>query len=86
MHQVDETTEHMVRIVLAHAENRLRMNPVPLDKGALPGAKAVKRVRDAGNAFQVSVGRDRGRPAQRSVAIRGRRASSRTMPGGAAGW
>jgi aromatic-L-amino-acid/L-tryptophan decarboxylase len=35
MHQVDETTERMVRSVLAYAENRLRMNPVPLDKGVL---------------------------------------------------
>ena len=33
MHEVDETTEQMVRSVLAYAENRLRMNPVPLDKG-----------------------------------------------------
>jgi len=35
MHEVDQTTEQMVRSVLAYAENRLRMNPVPLDKGAL---------------------------------------------------
>ena len=33
MHQVDQTTEQMVRSVLAYAENRLRMDPVPLDKG-----------------------------------------------------
>ena len=32
MHQVDQTTEQMVRSVLAYAENRLRMDPVPLDK------------------------------------------------------
>ena len=33
MHDVDQSTEQMVRSVLAYAENRLRMNPVPLDKG-----------------------------------------------------
>ena len=33
MHDVDQTTEQMVRSVLAYAENRLRMSPVPLDKG-----------------------------------------------------
>ena len=33
MHSVDQTTEAMVRSVLAYAENRLRMDPVPLDKG-----------------------------------------------------
>jgi len=38
MHQVDQTTEQMVRSVLAYAENRLRMNPVPLDKGTQPAA------------------------------------------------
>lgn len=36
MHEVDETTEQMVRSVLAYAENRLRMNPVPVDKRFLP--------------------------------------------------
>jgi aromatic-L-amino-acid decarboxylase len=53
MHQVDETTEQMVRSVLAYAENRLRMDPVPLDKGALPAAD-IYRVLDP-------VIRDRGR-------------------------
>ncbi len=33
MHSVDPTTDSMVRSVLAYAENRLRMSPVPLDKG-----------------------------------------------------
>jgi len=33
MHQVDQTTDQMVRSVLAYAENRLRMDPVPLDRG-----------------------------------------------------
>ena len=31
MHDVDATTEQMIRSVLAYAENRLRLNPVPLD-------------------------------------------------------
>lgn len=35
MHEVDQTTDQMVRSVLAYAENRLRMDPVPLDKGSL---------------------------------------------------
>jgi aromatic-L-amino-acid/L-tryptophan decarboxylase len=35
VHKVDQTTEQMVRSVLAYAENRLRMDPVPLDKATL---------------------------------------------------
>jgi len=34
MHSVDATTERMIRSVLAFAENRLRLDPVPLDEGA----------------------------------------------------
>src|ERR1700693_4481730 len=34
MHSVDPTTESMIRSVLAYAENRLRLNPVPLDHGS----------------------------------------------------
>jgi aromatic-L-amino-acid/L-tryptophan decarboxylase len=34
MHSVDATTEQMIRSVLAYAENRLRLNPVPLDRGS----------------------------------------------------
>ncbi len=34
MHTVDATTEQMIRSVLAYAENRLRLDPVPLDKGS----------------------------------------------------
>ena len=34
MHSVDRTTEQMIRSVLAYAENRLRLDPVPLDRGA----------------------------------------------------
>src|SRR5262245_59912731 len=34
MHSVDATTEQMIRSVLAYAENRLRLNPVPLDAGS----------------------------------------------------
>ena len=52
MHEVDETTEQMVRSVLAYAENRLRMNPVPLDKGVLPAEDVYRRlgglIRDQG--------------------------------------
>jgi glutamate/tyrosine decarboxylase-like PLP-dependent enzyme len=33
MHSVDQTTEQMIRAVLAYAENRLRLDPVPLDGG-----------------------------------------------------
>src|SRR5215510_7298499 len=33
MHSVDTTTEQMIRSVLAYAENRLRLDPVPLDGG-----------------------------------------------------
>ena len=46
MHQVDQTTDMMVRSVLAYAENRLRMDPVPLDKGTLPAAQLNERLRD----------------------------------------
>jgi len=34
MHSVDRTTEMMIRSVLAYAENRLRLDPVPLDSGS----------------------------------------------------
>ena len=34
MHSVDATTVRMIRSVLAYAENRLRLDPVPLDEGA----------------------------------------------------
>ncbi len=34
MHSVDSTTEQMIRSVLAYAENRLRLDPVPLDQGS----------------------------------------------------
>ena len=53
MHQVDQTTEQMVRSVLAYAENRLRMDPVPLDKGTQPAADLYKALN--------GVIRDRGR-------------------------
>ena len=52
MHEIDQTTEQMVRSVLAYAENRLRMNPVPLDKGVLPAEDLYERlaglIRDSG--------------------------------------
>ena len=44
MHEVDQTTEQMVRSVLAYAENRLRMNPVPLDKGSLSADDLYERL------------------------------------------
>src|SRR3954471_16483443 len=44
MHEVDQQTEQMVRSVLAYAENRLRMNPVPLDKGLLPAEELYDRL------------------------------------------
>jgi aromatic-L-amino-acid/L-tryptophan decarboxylase len=46
MHQVDQTTEQMVRSVLAYAENRLRMDPVPLDKGTQPAADLYNVLND----------------------------------------
>jgi len=53
MHEVDQTTEQMVRSVLAYAENRLRMDPVPLDKATLSAAELHHELDD--------VIRDRGR-------------------------
>jgi hypothetical protein len=44
MHEVDQTTDEMVRSVLAYAENRLRMNPVPLDTGVLPVDELYERL------------------------------------------
>jgi glutamate/tyrosine decarboxylase-like PLP-dependent enzyme len=44
VHQVDQNTEQMVRSVLAYAENRLRMDPVPLDKGVLPAEDLYERL------------------------------------------
>jgi aromatic-L-amino-acid/L-tryptophan decarboxylase len=45
MHAVDQKTEQMVRSVLAYAENRLRMDPVPLDKGTLDPERLHDRLR-----------------------------------------
>src|SRR4029077_16505047 len=39
MHSVDPTTEQMIRSVLAYAENRLRLDPVPLDGNSLDPAQ-----------------------------------------------
>lgn len=44
MHRVDQTTEQMVRSVLAYAENRLRMDPVPLDQGTLTNDQLYERL------------------------------------------
>lgn len=46
MHAIDETTERMVRSVLAYAENRLRLDPVPLDQGTLTPAQLSERLDD----------------------------------------
>src|ERR1700712_3787726 len=52
MHDIDQTTDQMVRSVLAYAENRLRMDPVPLDIGTLPADQLYARlaglIRDSG--------------------------------------
>src|ERR1700728_1970516 len=34
MHSVDATTESMIRSVLAYAEQRVKLAPVPLDRGS----------------------------------------------------
>jgi glutamate/tyrosine decarboxylase-like PLP-dependent enzyme len=44
MHEVDQTTEQMVRSVLAYAENRPRMDPVPLDRNVLPAHELYERL------------------------------------------
>ncbi len=44
MHRVDQTTEQMIRSVLAYAENRLRMDPVPLDGGSLSVQELYNRL------------------------------------------
>jgi glutamate/tyrosine decarboxylase-like PLP-dependent enzyme len=46
MHSVDATTEQMIRSVLAYAENRLRLDPVPLDKGSRDPAELDLAIRD----------------------------------------
>jgi aromatic-L-amino-acid decarboxylase len=45
MHGIDQTTERMVRSVLAYAENRLRLDPVPLDQGTLTATQLAERLR-----------------------------------------
>jgi aromatic-L-amino-acid/L-tryptophan decarboxylase len=45
MHSVDATTESMIRSVLAYAENRLRLNPVPLDRGSRDPAELEAAVK-----------------------------------------
>jgi glutamate/tyrosine decarboxylase-like PLP-dependent enzyme len=44
MHAIDQSTEQMVRSVLAYAENRLRLDPVPLDQGTLTAAQLADRL------------------------------------------
>lgn len=45
MHDVDDTTEQMVRSVLAYAENRLKLKPVPLDRATLSAADLHARLK-----------------------------------------
>ncbi|HEY1920235.1 MAG TPA: pyridoxal-dependent decarboxylase [Streptosporangiaceae bacterium] len=45
MHNVDATTESMIRSVLAYAENRLRLDPVPLDEGSRDPAELEAALR-----------------------------------------
>jgi aromatic-L-amino-acid/L-tryptophan decarboxylase len=44
MHAIDQSTEQMVRSVLAYAENRLRLDPVPLDQGTLTALQLSDRL------------------------------------------
>jgi aromatic-L-amino-acid/L-tryptophan decarboxylase len=44
MHAIDQSTEQMVRSVLAYAENRLRLDPVPLDQGTLTATQLGDRL------------------------------------------
>jgi aromatic-L-amino-acid/L-tryptophan decarboxylase len=44
MHAIDQSTEQMVRSVLAYAENRLRLDPVPLDQGTLTATQLADRL------------------------------------------
>jgi glutamate/tyrosine decarboxylase-like PLP-dependent enzyme len=50
MHSVDPTTESMIRSVLAYAENRLRLNPVPLDTGSRDPAELDAALKGLPNA------------------------------------
>jgi aromatic-L-amino-acid/L-tryptophan decarboxylase len=50
MHSVDPTTEAMIRSVLAYAENRLRLAPVPLDKGSRDPAELDAALQGLPNA------------------------------------
>jgi aromatic-L-amino-acid/L-tryptophan decarboxylase len=45
MHSVDPTTESMIRSVLAYAENRMRLDPVPLDRGSRDPAELEAAVK-----------------------------------------
>ncbi len=44
MHEMDQRADHMVRSVLAYAENRLRMEPVPLDKGTMSAQELYRQL------------------------------------------
>ena len=57
MHSVDPTTESMIRSVLAYAENRLRLDPVPAGPG-------LARSRRAGGGAKGLLGREPHNPDQ----------------------
>ena len=61
MHRIDQPTEQMIRSVLAYAENRLRMDPVPLDQGTLTSGELYARLE--------GVIRDRSRPPDEVLGI-----------------
>src|SRR4029453_12346391 len=44
MHEIDQSTEQMVSGVLAYAETRLKLNPVPLDKARLSPVELYERL------------------------------------------
>jgi aromatic-L-amino-acid decarboxylase len=44
MHEINPTSERMVSSVLAYAENRLKLNPVPLDKARLSPTDLYERL------------------------------------------
>jgi glutamate/tyrosine decarboxylase-like PLP-dependent enzyme len=44
MHDIDQTSEQMLRSLLAYTENRLRMDPVPLDRGTLTSSEMHGRL------------------------------------------
>src|SRR6266571_2987006 len=59
MHSVDPTTEQMIRSVLAYAENRLRLDPVPLDGSRRDPAEFDALLRGlTGDALRAAIAAD----------------------------